>query len=237
MIGAYELTFRQKVKKWHDTESAKLRTMRFGGKLDYIFTYYWKWMLLFLILLMFCGYVFDAVVQAQKETVLEGFFTNDDYDLFPAGKLEREFAATLELNGKQKLIFDDSLYVSLDGSAREYSAASNGKIIAYMATQELDFVVTTESVYDFYRSDVPMADLETVLSPELLARLEGSLVKGADPDGQECFTGVDMSKSRYIAGADMEDVLSERYILFVPYSAPHIEMLNDYLTFCFSDSY
>lgn len=235
MIGGYGLTFRQKVKKWHDTESAKLRTMRFGEKLGYIFTYYWKWMLLFLILLMFCGYGVDAVVQAHKETVLEGFFTNDDYNLFPAGELEREFAATLELGRKQKLIFDDSLYVSLDGSAREYSAASNGKIIAYMATQELDFVVTTEPVYDFYQGDVPMADLEAVLSPELLALLEGSLVKGVDPDGQECFTGVDMTKSRYIAGAGMEESLAERYILFIPYSAPHIEMLNEYLTFCFSD--
>ena len=45
MIGGYGLTFRQKVKLWRDTESAKLRTMTFGGKIGYIFTYYWKWML------------------------------------------------------------------------------------------------------------------------------------------------------------------------------------------------
>ena len=71
MIGGYGLTFRQKVKLWRDTESAKLRTMTFGGKIGYIFTYYWKWMLLFLIVVMFCGYVGDAVVQAHKEIVLE----------------------------------------------------------------------------------------------------------------------------------------------------------------------
>ena len=95
MIGGYGLAFRQKVKLWRDTESAKLRTMTFGGKVGYIFTYYWKWMLLVLVALMFCGYVGDTVVQAHKETVLEGFFTNDDYNLFPAGELERDFAATL----------------------------------------------------------------------------------------------------------------------------------------------
>ena len=39
MIGGYGLTFRQKVKLWRDTESAKLRTMTFGGKIGYIFTY------------------------------------------------------------------------------------------------------------------------------------------------------------------------------------------------------
>ena len=234
MIGGYGLTFRQKVKKWRDTESAKLRTMKFGEKIGYIFTYYWKWMLLFLVAVMFCGYVGDAIVQAHKETVLEGFFTNDDYNLFPAGELEREFAAVLELGKGQRVIFDDSLYIGLDGIAREYSAASNGKIIAYMATQELDFVVTTETVYSYYAEDVPMADLETVLSPELFAALEDYLVEGADPDGKACFTGVDMSQSRYVAGRDKADAGAERYIMFVPYNAPHIEMLNTYLGYCFA---
>ena len=234
MIGGYGLTFRQKVKLWRDTESAKLRTMTFGGKIGYIFTYYWKWMLLFLVAVMFCGYVGDAIVQAHKETVLEGFFTNDDYNLFPAGELEREFAAVLELGKGQRVIFDDSLYIGLDGIAREYSAASNGKIIAYMATQELDFVVTTETVYSYYAEDVPMADLETVLSPELFAALEDYLVEGTDPDGKACFTGVDMSQSRYVAGRDKADAGAERYIMFVPYNAPHIEMLNTYLGYCFA---
>ena len=234
MIGGYGLTFRQKVKLWRDTESAKLRTMTFGGKIGYIFTYYWKWMLLTLVVLMFCGYVGDAIVQAHKETVLEGFFTNDDYNLFPAGELEREFAAVLELGKGQRVIFDDSLYIGLDGIAREYSAASNGKIIAYMATQELDFVVTTETVYSYYAEDVPMADLETVLSPTLFAALEEYLILGADPDGKACFTGVDMSQSRYVAGRDKADAGAEHYIMFVPYNAPHIEMLNTYLGYCFA---
>ena len=236
MIGGYGLTFRQKVKKWRDTESAKLRTMKFGEKIGYIFTYYWKWMLLFLIVVMFCGYVGDAVVQAHKEIVLEGFFTHDDDNLFPAGELEKDFSATLELSKKQAVVFDDSLYISQDGGATEYSAASNGKIIAYMATQELDFVVTTEAVYDFYKEDVPMADLGKLLTPELYAQLEAYLMEGVDPDGNPCFTGLDMSQSRYVAGAgaDKDERITGRYVLFVPYSAPHREMLNEYLAFCFS---
>ena len=236
MIGGYGLTFRQKVKKWHDTESEKLRTMKFSEKIGYIFTYYWKWMLLFLIAVMFCGYVGDAVVQAHKEIVLEGFFTNDDYDLFPAGDLQREYAAVLGLGKKQAVVFDDSLYISLDGGATEYSAASNGKIIAYMATQELDFVVTTEAVYDYYAKDVPMADLGKLLTPELFAQLEEYLVTGTDPDGNTCYTGLDMTQSRYVAGtgADQDERITQRYVLFVPYNAPHTEMLNEYIAYCFS---
>ena len=177
MIGGYGLTFRQKVKLWRDTESAKLRTMTFGGKIGYIFTYYWKWMLLTLVVLMFCGYVGDAIVQAHKETVLEGFFTNDDYNLFPAGELEREFAAVLALGKGQRVIFDDSLYIGLDGIAREYSAASNGKIIAYMATQELDFVVTTETKDGTPRSIVYLTDLSFIpdSSLELIKSFAGQV--------------------------------------------------------------
>ena len=236
MIGGYGLTFRQKVTKWRDTESAKLRTMKFGEKIGYIFTYYWKWMLLFLIVVMFCGYVGDAVVQAHKEIVLEGFFTNDDDNLFPAGELEKDFSATLGLSKKQAVVFDDSLYISQDGGATEYSAASNGKIIAYMATQELDFVVTTEAVYDFYKEDVPMADLGKLLTPELFAQLEEYLVTGTDPDGNACYTGLDMTQSRYVAGtgADQDERITQRYVLFVPYNAPHMEMLNEYIAYCFS---
>lgn len=233
MIGGYGLTFRQKVKLWRDTESAKLRTMNFRGKIDYIFTYYWKWMLLFLIAVMFCAYVGDVIVQAHKETVLEGFFTNDGYGLFSAGELERDFSTELGLEKGQHVVFDDSLYISLDGSAREYSAASNGKIIAYMATQELDFVVTTEEVYAYYAKDIPMADLEEVLSPAVFAALKPYLVAGTDPEGKACFTGVDMTQSRYVAGAGKEGYAEERFIMFVPYSAPHREMLNKYLAYCF----
>lgn len=235
MIGGYGLTFRQKVKLWRDTESAKLRTMNFRGKIGYIFTYYWKWMLLFLIAVMFCGYVGDVIVQAHKETMLEGFFTNDGYNLFPAGELARDFSAELGLEKGQRIVFDDSLYVSLDGSAREYSAASNGKIIAYMATQELDFVVTTEEVYAYYAKDVPMANLAEVLSPELFTALEPYLLAGTDPEGKACFTGVDMTQSRYVAGAGKEGYAAERFVMFIPYSAPHREMLNEYLAYCFAD--
>lgn len=235
MIGGVGLSFREKVKLWRATESAKLRSMSFGKKLSYIFTYYWKWMLLFLIVLMFCGYVADVIVQAGKETVLEGFFTNDDYNFFPAGKLQDEFSQYLGLSGDEKLIFDDSLYVSLDGGATEYSAASNGKIIAYMATQELDFIVSPRAVFDYYSNDVPMSDLKTLLAPDLYERLEPYMIEGVDSEGKPCYTGIDMTESRYISGSENAEYAEQTYVMFVPYSAPHREMLNSYIAFCFDN--
>ena len=72
MIGGYGLTFRQKVKKWRDTESAKLRTMKFGEKIGYIFTYYWKWMLLFLIAAVAVNVVLDLTLIAGVGMGVEG---------------------------------------------------------------------------------------------------------------------------------------------------------------------
>ena len=104
-----------------------------------------------------------------------------------------------------------------------------------MATQELDFVVTTETVYSYYAEDVPMADLEAILSPTLFAALKEYLILGTDPDGKPCFTGVDMTPSRYVAGRGMDEAVKERYIMFIPYNAPHIETLNQYLGYCFAN--
>ena len=81
-----------------------------------------------------------------------------------------------------------------------------------------------------------MADLGKLLTPELFAQLEEYLVTGTDPDGNTCYTGLDMTQSRYVAGtgADQDERITQRYVLFVPYNAPHTEMLNEYIAYCFS---
>ena len=221
-----------KIRTWAHREAAKLKGLSFKKKLEYIFSYYWRWMLLLLIFLMFCGYVGEAVAQSHREIVLEGFFTNDDWNLFPAEKIAEEYGETLSLNRKQSLLFDDTLYVTMDGTATEYGAASNGQIIAYMVTQELDFVVTTREVYEHYLGNVPMADLETALSPELAERLEASFVPGQDTEGNACFTGLDMGRSRYMAGSPYAEDAGQ-YILFIPYRAPHLELINDFISWSF----
>lgn len=227
-----EQNLMERIRSWAGTEAAKLRGMSFGKKLRYIFGYYWRWMLLFLIFLMFCGYVGEAIAQSRKEIVLEGFFTNDDWNLFPADRIEKDYAATLTLGKDQSLLFDDTLYVSMDGTATEYGAASNGKIIAYMANKELDFIVTTEAVYEHYVNNVPMAGLDTALTPELAEALADRFVPGVDPEGNACFTGLDMTDSRFVQGAGAPEE-AERYILFIPLSAPHLEQLNDFIAWSF----
>lgn len=225
----------ERFRRWRAREAEKLRGMTLPKKIGYVLTYYKGWFLGLLVLALFTGYAVDVVVQNQKETVLLGFFTNDQQDYFPAGRLQRDIADYLELGKDQRVIFDDDLYVDLHGEAVEYTAASNGKIIAYMATQELDFIVSPRAVFDYYSNDVPMSDLKTLLAPDLYERLEPYMIEGVDSEGKPCYTGIDMTESRYISGSENAEYAEQTYVMFVPYSAPHREMLNRYIGFCFDD--
>ena len=124
----------ERLQGWRAREGEKLRGMMLPKKIGYILTYYKGWLLGLLVLALFTGYAVDVAVQNQKETVLHGFFTNDQRDYFPASQLQKDVSAYLGLEKGQRVIFDDDLYVDLHGEATEYTAASNGKIIAYISS-------------------------------------------------------------------------------------------------------
>ena len=236
MIGDYDLSLKERLRKWRRTEAEKLSRMTFRKKIEYIFAYY-KWAFVgILVLALFGWYVGDAVSTAQKEVVLEGFFTNDDYNVFPADTVKKEYAAGLALKKNQTLILDDTLYISLEGDATEYTAASKGKVIAYMAARELDFVVTTRSVLDYYMDggSVPMLDLNAVLPEDLLTKLSDCLIAGTDSDGSPAYVALDLSGCRYVQASAYKDELPEPYVLFLPYGAPHTEQVVDFLRFLYS---
>ena len=100
-------------------------------------------------------YIGDAVIQSHKEILLQGFFTNDEYNLFPAERIEQDYAATQTLTRQQRVVFDDALYIDLGGEASEYTAASNGKLTAYMMMHELDFVVTATRCWSITKTRSP----------------------------------------------------------------------------------
>lgn len=225
------MSISERFKIWRRREAEKLKTMSFSQKLAYLFAYYKGWLAAFLVAILFAAYIGDAVVQAHKETVLQGFFTNDEYDLFPAGKLQKDFASRLGLEKNQRILFDDDLFVDLTGGASQYTAASNGKIIANMAVGELDFIVTSKEVYEHYSGQVPMRDLKTLLPAELYEALSPYMTAGKDETGAEISAALEMSQSRFLRDADYVEEGS--YYLFVPYSAPHTEPLCAFIAYCF----
>lgn len=228
------MTLSERISKWYHGERDKLRPMSFKQKLSYILYYYKLWFVGLLILALFTSYIVDVVVQSHKETRLQGLIVNDLYTLFDADAMEDEFGALLGLEKDQRIIFDDDLYVDFEGKeARDYSAASNGKIIAYMATAEVDFVIATEKLYDHYSENVPLLDFKQLLPADLYARLEEHMIPALDVDGKPIDGGLDMEHCRFIEGREHEDV---KYYMFVPLSAPHTEELCQFIEWCFPET-
>lgn len=218
-----------RIRSWSQVELEKLRPMTLKQKVSYLTTYYTRWFVLFLIICLFIGFIGDALIQSRKEIVLQGYFTNDDRNYFPGSKMEKEYAATLDLEWGQRIVFDDSLYFDLEGNADEYTAASNGKVIATMAVNQLDFMVTTGPVLEHFRGELPMKDLEAFLPRDILDVVREDLVPGLDEQGEEAMVAIHMARSRYL-----KDIAAETdFYLFVPYNIPNESALIEFLRYCF----
>lgn len=229
------MSIKQHFARWKETEAAKLRPMTAKQRAGYILHYYRFWFIGLALLLLVGFYIGDAVIQSHKEILLQGFFTNDEYNLFPAERIEQDYAATQTLTHQQRVVFDDALYIDLGGEASEYTAASNGKLTAYMMMHELDFVVTSDEVLEYYKDTFPMEDLEALLPADLQEALADKLSFNTDADGKTTAIALDMTQSRFVAGtgADADPNVRHTYYFFVPAGAPHPEQIVQFLRYSF----
>jgi len=117
-------------------EYGKLKQMNIRQKIGYIWDYYKSYLFLLMLAALVVFFIANALHQRSREIVLQGFFSNDDYNLFDAPTISENFGKYLNLNPKQRVVFDDSLYVELDSNS-EYVVASQGKISGYIAAKEL----------------------------------------------------------------------------------------------------
>lgn len=229
------MNIKQHFARWKETEAAKLRPMTAKQRAGYILHYYRFWFIGLALLLLVGFYIGDAVIQSHKEILLQGFFTNDEYNLFPAERIEKDYAATQTLTRQQRVVFDDALYIDLGGEASEYTAASNGKLTAYMMMHELDFVVTSDEVLEYYKDTFPMEDLEALLPADLREALADQLFFNTDAEGKTTAIALDMTQSRFVAGtgADADPNVQHTYYFFVPAGAPHPEQIVQFLRYSF----
>lgn len=222
-------SIKEKVLTWYVTEKEKLRPLTPKQRLSYIVTYYTSWFVGFLIACLFLSFIGDALIQSRKEIVLQGYIANDDLNYFPGSYMEKVYTEHLGLASHQRVVFDDSLYIDLEGNANEYTAASNGKVIATMAINELDFMISTRQILEHFKGELPMKDLEKFLPADILAAVEDQLVLGLDENGEEAMVGINMANSRYLQEYSPE----VEYFLFIPYNIPHEEALLAFLRYCF----
>ena len=208
----------------------KLKTLPPKQKFFYIIDYYKGYFLIFLCLCLLGYYIGSAAIEIRNDTVLEGFFSNDDENLFPAKEIARDFSVHLGLGPRQQVIFDDSLYVIPESSA-EYNAGSQGKIIAYIAARELDFLITTKDLAEMYAPNCPVQDLEELLPDDLRERLQDQFLYGTDGSGQWKACGVSMTGSRFTKDSEMQKE-APHYLMVFSYTQ-HQEALIRFLRYAF----
>ncbi len=212
----------------HDRETLKTLTLR--QKLRFVLDYYRGYAFIFLCLCAVGFYLGDMWMQTRRETVLEGFFTNDDQNLFPAKDITKDFSRYLGLSSNQQVVFDDSLYV-LIGSSIDYHTASQGKIMAYVSARELDFLVTTRELTEYYSPNLPLLDLEELLPDHLLALLKDQLCYLPDSQGVTKACAVSLEGSRFTEGRESSQTPSH-YLMVLSYTE-HRDAMIRFLEYAF----
>ncbi|MDU6264853.1 MAG: hypothetical protein E6600_10160 [Anaerocolumna aminovalerica] len=213
-------------------EYGKLKQMNIRQKIGYIWDYHKVYFFLLMLAALVVFYIADALHQRSREIVLQGFFSNDDYNLFDAGAIAEDFGKYLNLNSKQRVVFDDSLYIELD-SASEYVVASQGKISGYIAAKELDFIVTTPELVQHYSTHIPLMDLEDFLPNNLLSNLNEYLYYVEGMDSVKKAYALDLSQSRFMKNTDYKGDTS--YFLIIPSNVPASEALFSFVRYAFDD--
>ena len=226
------MKFLQRIKDNLAKDRKTLKTLTFRQKIRFIKDYYKGPFFVFLCICMIGFYAWDVWMTTQRETVLEGFFTNDDQNFFPAKKLTEEITQLFQLNSDQQVLFDDSLHVML-GSHDEYHTSSQSKILAYISARELDFLVTTEELTQYYCPNVPIYDLEELLPAELLEKLDGQLYYATDGSGEYKACAVSLANCRYVKGKLADDA-APHYLIAFSYTK-HPEALVRFLEYAFEE--
>lgn len=176
-----------------------------------------------LLIILAAVVALDCIWQSSREIVLQGFFTNDEENNFPAGEIAKDYGKYLGLGRREKISLDDTLWLEPGSSYRE-NITSESKIVAYTASRELDFVVTTPANIDHWRSGMEMADME-----ELFPGLPpSSYLRAADGTGTEKAVALDLAGCRYLPAEKRG-----QFYLFVPATSERKEAAVAFLSWLF----
>ncbi len=212
----------------HDREI--LKTLTFRQKIRFFMDYY-RWLaFLLLVLLLILFYIGDLIAQTRRTIDLQGFFLNDRQNLFPAQELIEDFSAYQNTPSGHRIAFEDSLYVDL-ASDNEYTAASQGKLVAYVAAKELDFLVAPEDLAQYYAQSFLLCDLEELLPEDLASELQEDFYYAADGTGERKACGLNLCRSRFLQNP-VYDNAEDYYLLVLSYT-PHRDAMVSFIRYAY----
>ncbi len=144
----------------------KFKSLKGAAKWEF-FRDYFLWKLIAIVAGVVVLVLFLVKVLGPQEdivcniAVLDDPFTEAAYDTYSA-RLNEAFITDEKL---QRVTLDTAYYVTSDG----YN--SRTRLMTYIAASEIDFMIMPENEYLSYLESGMFADLETLLSPEMIASL------------------------------------------------------------------
>ena len=116
-------------------------------------------------------------------------------------------------------------------SGSEYHAASQSKLVAYVAARELDFLVAPEDLAKYYAQSFPLLDLEEVLPDDLREYLREDFYYCTDGTGTEKACGLNLCRSRFLQDP-VYDHAESFYLLALSYT-PHQDALISFIEYAY----
>ena len=156
-----------------------LAHMSLAQRLDHIFEYYKFPLVLILIAVVAVGSVIYYRLTRKAPMLYVGYANISVGDTLDAALGEGYVRAAGENPRKSEVRLYRALYLTMDASAQnhEYAYASRLKVLAAMASGQLDVLLMNREAYDIMSADGYLMPLEDLLEGELARRAADGLVE------------------------------------------------------------
>ncbi len=204
-------------------EKEKLSRMTWGGKLEYIWSYYSTQILIGCLVLFLLFQGAGILYRNSQEDVLYCLFMDElDVTHQEAVNLEKDFRDYAGIKSKKQVTTFD---ISLDFTESSFAEASFIKLSGLQSTGTIDVIVTTKSLISRMREDNLYLDLSAVLPEDLFTRLSDRLYETED--------GIPLGIS--LKGSYLEEIMSleEDSCLAVASMDNDPDTVLQYIRYCF----
>lgn len=198
-------------------EKEKWSNMNTKQRFSYFQTYYLKWVIIIVIVLVgIISMIASVVRNATTENLFEGAMVNtfisDEGQNYLISGYEEHLGATR----KQKVYLNDAMTISMDlNDLDQYMYANRIKLMSLMAAQEIDYLILTEET--FYNLEVggTYADLREVLSKETLEAFADKIIYAHYDESDETYPAAICVDESYLAKELELLPLKDCYVAFV----------------------
>lgn len=159
-------------KDTHKSEWQKWKELDKSQKKQYFMDYYFKIILIGVILIALAGYlIYTMFFRHQKETVFYAAVVYDMYNPEQKERIANEFGEYLEINTEdQQISFDDTYY-----KAEDMGMASMERLMTYIIAGQVDVIITSQEEFERMAQNGNFADLTEQLPTELYSYFEDSM--------------------------------------------------------------